>query len=187
MVRSLSDLHEEALVGKTRNGDQKDDCARSPEGSPGGCHATASRGHPAPAEGRGAARDGDDAAPEHEWLEAAHGSCAINSAGVRGRREGRTPLASADRELATAPWCQPDGPGAVGGRERTSRCSLGSRRIDSDRAEPDESCGVTEGEEAGGEGVARAQGQGDGIAEAPDSQASREETAQKIEAIGGGL
>src|ERR1700693_3752446 len=95
LARSLSDLHEETLVGETGNGDQGGDCARSPEAGSGGCHAAAARGGSPPKESDGPPSDGHDPAPKCEWLEAAHGSCSGDPTLVRGRREGRAAFASA--------------------------------------------------------------------------------------------
>ena len=95
MARSLADLHEETLVqeetfvGEAGNDDQRGDCARSPEASPGGCHAPAARGRSAPKEGNGSSSNGHDPAPECGGLEAPHGGCSRHPAGVRGGREGR--------------------------------------------------------------------------------------------------
>ena len=157
----------------------------SPEASPGGCHAAAARDGSAPKEGDGSPGDGHDPAPECEWLEAAHRGCSRDPTRVRGRGEGRAAFASAHWELAAAPWAESDGPCAACGCERDSRGPLGGRGLNAHRPEPRQTGGFTEGREAGGEGVARSQGQGDGIAEASDSQAPDEET-QKIEAVGGG-
>ncbi len=183
MARSLSDLHEETLVGKTGNGDEGGDCARSPETSPDGCHAAAARGGPAPAEGGRAARDTRDSAPERERLEATHGGGACDPPGIGGGREGRAPLPAAHRELATTPWAQPDGPRAGGGCERASGGPLGGRSIDADRAEPREPGGPTETGEERGQGVTRTSSQRDGIADGSHSQAPREEAPAKVEEI----
>src|SRR3984893_18887353 len=66
LTRSLSDLHEETLVGETGDGDQGGDCARSPEAGPSGRHATSTRGGSAPAAGGGAARDANDSASRRD-------------------------------------------------------------------------------------------------------------------------
>jgi hypothetical protein len=76
---------------------------------------------------------------------------------------------------------------AGSGRERDSRGPLGGRRFDAHRAEPHDPGGVAEGGEAGSKRVTRSPDQGDGFAEASHSQTPREETAQEIRAIGGGL
>ena len=182
LTRSLSDLHKETLVGKTGNGDQGSDCARSPEAGPGGCHAAAARGGSAPKESDESPRDGHDPAPECEWLEAAHRGCARDPTRVRGRREGRAAFASTHYELAAAPWAKPDGPGTTRGRERGSRGPLGGRKLDAHRPEPHDPGGFTEGGEAGGEGVARSQGQGDGVPGVSHSQAYKE-APQEVEEI----
>ena len=187
MARSLSDLHEETLVGKTGNGDQGGDCARSPETSPDGCHAPAARGRPAPAESGRAARDARDSAPERERLEAPHGGDACHPTRLAGGREGRAPLTAVHRELAPTPWAQPDGPRASGGCERARGGPLGGRRIDAHRAEPRALGGLAETGEARGQGVTRPSRQRDGIGQGSHSQASREDAPPKVEEIGGCL
>src|SRR5712692_1961741 len=179
----LFERPEETLVGEAGDRDQGGYSSRGPEATPAGGHAAAARGRPAPAEGRRAARDGDDAATDCGELETEDGRRAADTSGLGGGGEGRAPLASAHCELATAPWAQPDGPRAGGGRERARGGPLGGRSIDADRAEPREPGGPTKTGEARGQGVTRTSSQRGGIAAGPHSQAPREEAPAKVEEI----
>ncbi|SRR6266851_680098 len=179
----LSERPKETLVDEAGDRDQGGYSSRGPEASPGGCHAAAARGRPAPAEGHRAARDGDDAATDCGELETEDGRLAPDTTRLGGGGKGRTPLAPAHCELATAPWAQPGGPRAGGGRERTSGGPLGGRSIDADRAESHEPGGLTESGEARGQGVTRRSSQGDSIADGSPSQAQSEEAPAKVEEI----
>lgn len=145
-------------------------------------HTPSTGGPSAPKESEASPREPDDPPSRCERLEAVHGRCSRDSAGVRGRREGGAPLAPADWNLEEAPWAESDRPRTPGRRERSRRRPLGSWRIDASRQEPRKPSGLTEGWEARSERVDCSAGQGEGVAEASHPQTC-EKAPQEIEKI----